>query len=337
MQSEVYNQSICVVIRVAEMYFFEGFSQKEIAADLNISISTVSRLLKRAKEEGIIRYVMPDAYRDCVTLEKVLIEKYGLDEVMVVPPIMVDSATPAEFISSLGEYPADYDYETKKRVAREGARYIQRVITSKDTLGIAWGGTMYELIQYLNPCRKASAKFVTLHGSITSCSSKFEVNTLVNRIAMAFGGKRYAIAYPGLQESKEERDRIRELPEVKEVFDLFDDITISVSGIGSFYPEYTSPLSRLSYLSEDDLEELSKSEPYGDMMIRFIDKDGNECDSDLSDRTLAIEMETYKKIPRRVLAVSGVHKAYTVDAALKGGLSNILIADYTLASKIAEL
>lgn len=62
------------------------------------------------------------------------------------------------------------------RVALEGARYLQRIITSKDVLGIAWGGTMYYLIHYLNPCQRADTIFVTLHGSLTCCDYELDVH-----------------------------------------------------------------------------------------------------------------------------------------------------------------
>ena len=56
MQGEVYNQSICLVIKVAKMYYSDHMSQKEISEILNISPPTVSRLLKRARDEKIIRF-----------------------------------------------------------------------------------------------------------------------------------------------------------------------------------------------------------------------------------------------------------------------------------------
>ena len=48
MKSEVYNQSTCLVNEVAYRYYYEGEAVACIAQKLNISQSTVSRLLKRA-------------------------------------------------------------------------------------------------------------------------------------------------------------------------------------------------------------------------------------------------------------------------------------------------
>ena len=72
MQGEVYNQSICLVIKVAKMYYSDHMSQKKISEILNISPPTVSRLLKRARDEKIIRFDMPDEFKECIYLKLLL-------------------------------------------------------------------------------------------------------------------------------------------------------------------------------------------------------------------------------------------------------------------------
>ena len=54
MKSEVYSQSTCIVSTAAYQYYIEGKKRSEIAESLGLSPSTLSRVLKRAKEEGII-------------------------------------------------------------------------------------------------------------------------------------------------------------------------------------------------------------------------------------------------------------------------------------------
>lgn len=72
-------------------------------------------------------------------------------------------------------------------------------------------------------------------------------------------------------------------------------------------------------------------------MLRFLDAGGNECCQNLAKRTLAIDLDIYKKIPRKILVVSGSHKVYSLQAALKGKLADTLIIDYWLAEKLLQL
>ena len=215
MKSEVYNQSTSIVLKVADLFYTQKKTQKEIAQLLNISSPTVSRLLKRAEKEGIVAHVIQCPYCDCLDLEKELKTKYGLTEVIVSPPI-----------------PGETDEEEiKKQVALEGARFVQRVLTPEDMLGIAWGGTMYYLIQYLNPCQKTEASFVTLHGSLSCCDYELDVRTLVARMAMAFGGKQYPLVSEGLMSSSGQIQMLRKEERVERIFEMFNRVTISVSGI----------------------------------------------------------------------------------------------------------
>lgn len=116
---------------------------------------------------------------------------------------------------------------------------------------------------------------------------------------MAYGGSKYATEVQGLLSSEEDVEKLKKTEEVARLFSIYNKISISVSGIGSFYPEQTSPLSQLSYLSEKDLNTLMEYKPYADIMLRFLDKDGNECCQKLSKRQLAIDLDVYRKIPKK--------------------------------------
>ncbi|MDD2212611.1 MAG: sugar-binding domain-containing protein, partial [Clostridia bacterium] len=178
MEAEVYNQSTFLILKAAYLYYLEDKSQNKIADLLNVSVPTVSRLIKKAKEEKIVEFVIRDPYLECIELEEKLKTKYNLRDVIVAPVTNINANENLNIDGSIN---------TKKLVALEGARYIQRIITEKDVLGVTWGKTMYHLIHYLNPCQKVNAAFVTMHGSISCCKNELDVRSLVSRMAMTFG------------------------------------------------------------------------------------------------------------------------------------------------------
>ncbi len=319
MDPEVYSQSMVLAARAAKLYYLEGQPQSQIAQGLDLSVPSVSRLLTRARDEGLIQFAVAEPYASCLSLELDLADIFGLDEVLVAPDV-----------------PGDPD-ATKKVVAMEAARLVQRVATPADVFGIAWGGTMYHLIHYLNPCRRMDASFVTMHGSISCCDPELDAANLVRRIAMAFGGGRYAIESDGLQASVAAMHAVRGLAEVQAVEQFYDRITFSISGVGSLYPELNSRLAQSTYLSPDEIGELVSAGAYGDLVLRFFDRDGNECDTSMRDRTVSIAFDQYRRIPRRLVAAFGVEKAETVRAALRGDLLNLLVIDEGLARRLLEL
>ena len=52
--SNIYMQSTNLILKAADLYYNQGMRQQEISEQLEISVSTVSRLLKKAKEHGAL-------------------------------------------------------------------------------------------------------------------------------------------------------------------------------------------------------------------------------------------------------------------------------------------
>jgi deoxyribonucleoside regulator len=320
MEAEVYSQSTWIAARAAQLYYVENSPQSEIARELGISGPTVSRLLQRARSEGLIRFAIPEPFASCLSLERELVRQGNLSRALVIPSD--PNADPGV---------------TKRAVALEGARLVQRITTPADTLGVAWGGTMYHLIQYLNPCRKVRASFVTMHGSISSGGPDLDAKTLVGRMAMAFGGRRYAIECDGLQDDAEKVSALNDDQEVDRVQSLYDKITVSISGVGSMYPTLDSRLVRSGYLTRSAITELVDAGAYGDLMLRFFDANGAECRSSLAERTIAIGFDQYRRIPRKIIAASGTQKAQSVAALVRGRLVDLLVVDEWLAREMVKL
>ena len=217
--SNIYMQSTNLISKAADLYYNQGMRQQEISEQLRFSVSTVSRLLKKAKEQEIVRFTIDQKYLECLTLEEALCRRYGLREVIVAP-------IPAESTELRLE-------EKKKIVALEGARYLQRVVSDHDVIGVAYGETVWYVYNYLNPCQRHDSQFVTLHGVLEHETNRLDGSWLVPRIAKAFGGKSYTINCKGLQSGRRrcaalaERNRC-----VCRVFEQFPKITVSISGVG---------------------------------------------------------------------------------------------------------
>jgi len=114
------------LLRVADMYYQQQMLQDEIAKKLNVSRTTISRALTRAKKEGYIKIIIDFPYENEVELEKELEKQYAIKEVIAVK--------------------ADNINDRDILVAKQAAYYIARILKSNMTLGIAWGYTMKKII-----------------------------------------------------------------------------------------------------------------------------------------------------------------------------------------------
>ena len=72
-----------LITRVAQLYHADGMKQAEISALLHISQATISRLLKRAEQEGIVRITITPPRGTFPDLEAGLRERFALTEAIV--------------------------------------------------------------------------------------------------------------------------------------------------------------------------------------------------------------------------------------------------------------
>src|SRR5207245_10236508 len=80
--SERHGGELRLMVQCLELYYRQGRSQKDIAVALGVSAATVSRLLKRAMDEGLVRVELDLPRTE--ELESGLVQTYGLREAGVV-------------------------------------------------------------------------------------------------------------------------------------------------------------------------------------------------------------------------------------------------------------
>lgn len=317
--AKVYEQSTNLILKTAFLYYHKSIPQSDIAEMLGISVPTVSRLLKKARDQKVVRFMIPEYMTECLDLEMELKNRFQLKEVIIAPLSENHQKTPEEL---------------KKLVALEGARYVQRMVTPQDVLGVAWGETVWYLYNYLNPSQRVDMEFVTLHGFLRHDESKLDASWLVPRLAKAFGGRYFTIPCKGFQPKPENIRQVMQNDSVKKCFERFPYITMSVSGVGMFAPEKTSVLATGSYLDEETLKELDDAGVCGDLVFRFFGKEGKECNTGMRSRVVGIPWEIYRQIPTKIIVASGALKADVILSLFKGGLVDVLIIDQKLAQNV---
>ena len=113
------------MVKVARLYHEHGIRQPEIARRLHVSQARVSRLLKQAELDGIVRttVVVPAGVQ--TALEEGLEERYGLREAVVV------------------ELLDDSEASITRDLGNATARFLEASLTGGDVVGISsWSSTL---------------------------------------------------------------------------------------------------------------------------------------------------------------------------------------------------
>ena len=304
---------------VAEMYYDQGSTQAEIARVIGVTRSAVSRMLKDARERGIVEIQVRRPLRFDVTLEKRLVERFDLREARVL----------------LWNRENEYE-ELRHRLGRVGAQVLGRLLVPGLTIGVAWGTTISATIEALEPADHPAVKVVQLVGVLGSSSHAFSAQTLVQRLASKVGGEAVYLYTPLIVDSEDMARSLLQNESVREGIEVGKRCDVALLGIGSVHPE-TCSLYHGGHISRETLDALQRARAVGDVSAYFFDIDGRTPDIDLHQRIVGIPRNDLLHIPTRLGIAGGQTKAQAVLGALRGRYINTLVTDTKTARLVLDI
>lgn len=316
-QSDNTYHQLRLATRIARLYHEQGLTQPDIASQLGISQTRVSRMLKFAEANGIIRttvHVPPGIFAD---LEDGLQRKYDGVEFVV-----VDAGHPA-------------DDNVLPALASSAAAYFETAIPPNEIVGISsWSETLLMAVDVMRPLpRGNTSHIVQVFGGVGRANSQVYATRLTERLAHLANARAVFLLAPAVVSSPEVHDTLMHDASCQDVFSYYSQLSMLLAGIGSLAP---SRLLRDSgnVLDVQDLEELRDRGAVGDICLRFFDRNGQLVDSAFNKRVLGISAPQILATPRRVGVAGGMRKAEAIRAALRGQWITTLITDLELARQL---
>lgn len=301
--------------KVAWMYYEEGRKQTEIAADLHISQSRVSRLLKTAAAAGIVRTVVQPPQGVYTELESAVAHRYALDECILVEARGSEEA----LLNDLG-------------IA--AASYLSTTVLDRETIGISsWSATWLAASMNVRAQGPDAARHVVqLVGGVGNPQVQTQATLLLSRLARATGAQPIYFQMPGVLADPSAKATLMQDPALAAVGELWNTITLALLGIGSVEP---SPLLRESGTILDGVaERVQGLGGVGDICFRYFDAEGRALNADVDAQIAGISEAQLRRVPRRVGAAGGPRKVEAIRAALKGGWVTTLITDVDTATAL---
>ncbi|WP_346222330.1 sugar-binding transcriptional regulator [Heyndrickxia faecalis] len=300
-------------IEVAEFYYQLNYSQQQISEHLKISRPTVSRLLQYAREKGYVQIKIADPFVDLQQLEQQLAEKYHLKEACVAFSPASDPATILHYVSI------------------RAAEYVSGLIRNGMSIGISWGSTIYEVAAKLPKMHVKGAEVVQLKGG-TSFS---HVNTYAWETLMLFGNALQTLPVyfplPLLFEKAEAMEIVMQDQSIQKIIEKGREAQAAIFTVGAADEE--ALLFKLGYFTEAEKEKLMEK-AVGDVCSRFIDRNGEICDTTINKRTVSIELAELRKKEWSILVAGGRRKVLPAHTALTAGYANVLITDQHTAKQL---
>jgi DNA-binding transcriptional regulator LsrR (DeoR family) len=304
------------LVKVSNMYYNDGLTQAQIAGKLGVSRPVISKLLQKAKDEGIVKVYIKDESVHSVELEQQIEKHFGLAEVVVVP----NNGLTGE--------------RAKRAVGQAGANYISQNMKDVKNIGISWGETLDHLVQEYPYERREEIKVVPLEGGMGVKEVQIHANQLANELAKKLHGTCTYLYAPAIVETEELKDRLMATQDIQTVLEIGRKVDIALIGIGNPFEEST--LMKLGYLQEPDLNHLRKLGTVGDIGFRFFDGKGKPINDTLNTKVIGVTLEELKDINKVICVVEGEHKVESVLGALRGQFIDVLITDERTASAIIK-
>ncbi len=299
---------------VARLYYEQNMTQEEIARRLFISRSGISRLIKQAREEGVVEITIHTPYDRMRNLEYEFFRRFHIDEIRIV---------------DTDKRPNPSDFDTVVKLA---ATYINSILNEKSVMGLTWGKSIMGAIRELRPTRYLPKMHVTqMTGSIESHTPIIDGPDLVRCVAEAYGCSYHYLMVPFSVESKEVRDSLVKRPSVIETLSIAENANVLVTGIGS-------KTHWGNYMKEKELKEIEDAGAIGYVAGYYFDIHGNIIDlPEFYERIICVSRAVFNTVAFRIAVIADVVKATAVLGALRGRLINALITSSKVANQILEL
>jgi DNA-binding transcriptional regulator LsrR (DeoR family) len=292
------------------MHYVSDLSQTEISRRLGISAATVSRLIRRAHKEGIVRVEV----RDLTSTDEIadqLVERLGLRAAAV-----IETPSEAGVLAALAT--------PVGRLLREAG------LGAGSVFAIGWGRTVWELIQAGLP-RIPGIITVPASGGMQQAAQHFQVNEFVRLSAEQMGGVPKFIHAPYLP-SLESRAGFLTDPTIREHVTLWDRLDVALVGIGLPYSV------DLAYGGTPGTpSDVALANAVGDVLQHFYDIEGKPVAWEGEPRLIAVSPAQLRAVPLAIGVAASPEKAPGILGAARAKLINVLVIDARTAQAIFDI
>lgn len=305
-----------LLYKVSKMYYDSNLTQSQISKELGIYRTTVGRMLKKARQKGIVKIEIQSTLNNQFELEDKIAKYFDLKEVIIVAPDPMEN-------NSL-----------QSKTGRACAELLNRIIKNDDVIGLAWGTTLGSMVDYLGELTPKEIDCVPLVGGPGEMAVEHHVNTIAYKLAQSFNGRPHFIDAAAIYESEATTQEILNSGYMKKTIELWDNLSVAIVGIGAKVS--SSNMVWSGFLGEKEQKELREHDAIGDICSRFYTFEGESIESPISNRTIAIDLERLKTLRYSIGVAYSATKSDSIIAALNGKFINTLITDEATALEIEK-
>ena len=274
----------------------------------------MSRMLGTARTLGIVEIRIQDEHGRDADLEQALAERFGLAHVRVAVFRPRQDALAA--------------------TGALAAEWLDHTLRDGQTLALSSGSSVEAVVSAAAADGLRNVEVVPLMGGLATDGSVVASQELVRELAARLGATYRCLHGPALLHSDSARDALLAEPSIGRILARARSADIALVGIGAIGSDSSVEVLEGLGLTDTQRSAFLSQNPVGDICCRFYGADGRPIRGIVHDRVLGVDLDDLRRIPTVIGVATGADKAAAVQAALRGGLVDGLIADACLAHSI---
>lgn len=281
---------------IARLYYEQDMTQSEIAKRYGVSRPLISRMLKEAKDAGIVKIEICPPFPEGRHIMELACEIFGLRGGIAVPARGNDNLI-------------------NDAVSLAAVGYMEKL--KQSSCGIGWGhiiGNLVSLMEKSEPVEGLVYKVCPLIGNSGVGNRNYHSNELVRIFAQQCHAAPEYFYAPFIVTSEQEREIFEELESYRVIEKLWAGLDMALVNIGN-YPSVPDFASEARY---GDM--LRREKAVGKILNYYLDVNGRVFHSDM-DYALQIPLEALGNVKQ----VVGICSANTSSKALVGALRTGLL------------
>lgn len=308
---------INLAVKAARMYYYHEIKTADIANAMNVSRSTISRLLDFARDQGLVNIKVIDPMEESAHIETIIKEQLKIKNVHVVNVSNVLNET-----------------EWLERTAEFAAKYLNTKFSSNMILGIAWGTTMSAISRHLLRKITSNSKIVQLNGAGNTQTMGIRyASEIIMRFEQNYDARAVLFPVPTFFDYPETKVALWREKCIRTILDIQQNADLLIHSIGAVNAGIPSMVHSGGYLGKKEYKELKEQQIVGDIATVFFRKDGSFLDIPLNKRTSGPDLTLFKE-KESICVISGLAKVEGTYSAIKAGLVNNLIIDEPSAREL---
>lgn len=305
--------------QAATRYYIQGETMESIAHQLRLSRSSVSRLLKEARESGLVRISLADHTGSQSPLAATLAAAFGVRVHLV--PVRESANENLRF----------------DQVARLAGRLFTEAVGDHQLIGVAWGVTLSHVVRHLGRRPLVGSTVVQMNGGANQRSSGIPyIGEILQAVGDAFDAKVMLFPVPAFFDYAATKEAMWRERSVQNVLRLHSKLDLAVFGVGALQGSVPSHVYSAGYMDARDMQTLLSDGVVGDVCTVLLREDGTYADIDFNRRATGLTPAELQNIPRRIAVVADPSRAPAVVAAMRARTATDLVIDEGTARAIAE-